>query len=120
MIIYTKQNVYEAALDRIRWLYDEFPNIVVNMSGGKDSTVIFNLTHQVATEKNRLPVRVLFIDQEAEWQSTIDYMRSVMYRPDVDPLKSIIVKDFYDLIEKALERCREAAAVIAHILLKNS
>jgi len=45
---------------------------------------------------------------------------ALLYRPGADPLKSIIVKDFYNLIEKALERCREAAAVIAHILLKNS
>jgi len=45
---------------------------------------------------------------------------ALLYKPNVDPLKAIIVKDFYNLIEKALERCREAAAVIAHILLKNS
>ena len=45
---------------------------------------------------------------------------ALIYKPDFDPLKAIIVKDFYVLIEKTLERCREAAAVIAHILLKNS
>jgi uncharacterized protein Yka (UPF0111/DUF47 family) len=45
---------------------------------------------------------------------------ALLYKPNVDPLKAIIVKDFYVLIEKTLERCREAAAVIAHILLKNS
>jgi uncharacterized protein Yka (UPF0111/DUF47 family) len=43
-----------------------------------------------------------------------------LYLPGVDALQAIIAKDLYDLIEKALERCREAAAVIAHILLKNS
>jgi len=43
-----------------------------------------------------------------------------LYQPNFDALKAIIVKDLYDLIERTLERCREAAAVIAHILLKNS
>lgn len=86
MKIYTKQNVYEAALDRIRYLFDEFENVIVNCSGGKDSTVIFNLTLQVAREKNRLPLKVFFLDQEAEWQATIDYMKTVMYHPDVEPL----------------------------------
>jgi len=39
----------------------------------------------VAREKNRLPVNLLFIDQEAEWQATIDYQKSLMYRDDVKP-----------------------------------
>lgn len=86
MKIYLKQNVYEAALDRIRYLFDEFSNIIVNISGGKDSTVIFHLALQVAKEKNRLPLKVFFIDQEAEWQCVIDYMKTIMYREDVEPL----------------------------------
>src|SRR4029079_15300828 len=53
-------------------------------------------------------------------ETTLAESIALLYKPNVDPLKAIIVKDFYNLIEKALERCREAAAVIAHILLKNS
>jgi len=83
--VYEKGNVYEAALDRIRWLFDEFPNVVCTYSGGKDSTVCFNLSLQVAREKNRLPLQVMFLDQEAEWQSTVDQVRRVMYHPDVKP-----------------------------------
>jgi len=82
---YLEKNVLEAALERMRWLYDEFEEVVISSSGGKDSTVIFNLALQVAGEKNRLPVNLLFIDQEAEWQSTIDYQKSLMYREDVKP-----------------------------------
>lgn len=85
MKIHLAKNVFDAALDRIRWLYDEFPNVIVGFSGGKDSTVVFNLAMQVAKEKGRLPVRVLFIDQEAEWQSTIDYVTEVMETPGVEP-----------------------------------
>ena len=86
MKIYSNVNVYDAALKRMNWLFDEFPNVVVGFSGGKDSTVVYNLALQVAREKNRLPLRVLFLDQEAEWQSTIDTVRLVMENPDVEPL----------------------------------
>jgi predicted phosphoadenosine phosphosulfate sulfurtransferase len=83
--IYLAQNVFEAALDRIRWLFDEFPNVVVNISGGKDSTVVLNLALQVAEEKGRLPLNVMFIDQEAEWQTVIDHIRVVMADSRIKP-----------------------------------
>ena len=85
MKYYLKENVYEAALNRIRWLFDEFPTVGVWFSGGKDSTVIFNLTLQVARERGRLPLPVMFLDQEAEWQATIDIVHKVMEHPDVQP-----------------------------------
>jgi len=84
--IYSPINVFDAALDRIRWLFDEFPNVIVGFSGGKDSTVVFNLSLMVAREKGRLPLKVLFLDQEAEWQATVDQVRLVMENPDVDPM----------------------------------
>ena len=86
MKIFKKQNVHEAALERIRYLFDEFENVVVSMSGGKDSTVVFELALQVAKEKNRLPLPVAWLDQELEFQATADYMKDVMYREDVKPL----------------------------------
>jgi len=86
MRILEKRNVYEAALDRIRYLFDEFEEVSVGVSGGKDSTVIFNLAMQVAKEKDRLPLSVIFIDQEAEWTYTIDQIKKIMYHPDVKPL----------------------------------
>lgn len=86
MRIYKKQNVYEAALERMRLLFDEFENVVLSFSGGKDSVVVFHLALKVAKEKGRLPLRVLFIDQEGEWNETIDMVKKVMYMPEVEPL----------------------------------
>ena len=85
MKINRKENVLEASLERIRFLYEEFDQVVVSFSGGKDSTVILNLALTVAREKNKLPVPVVFVDQEAEWQGTIDYVKEVMYNKDVKP-----------------------------------
>lgn len=75
--------VYDAALDRIRWLFDEFDgHVSVSTSGGKDSTVVLELALIVARERGALPLKAHFLDQEAEYQSTIDYMRSLADRKD--------------------------------------
>lgn len=83
--VYLNKTVLEAAKERIEWIFDEFENPVVSFSGGKDSTVVFNLSLEVARRRGRLPLRVLFLDQEAEWQATIDMVREVMTHPDVEP-----------------------------------
>ena len=86
MKIYKKINVYDQALNRVRFLFEEFDNVVVGFSGGKDSTVVLNLALQIAEEQNRLPLKVMFIDQEAEWQNVIDYMHTIMEDERVDPM----------------------------------
>ncbi len=86
MRLYNSQNVYDAALERINFLFDEFPNVVVGFSSGKDSVVVLNLALQVATERNRLPLKVMFLDQELEWEATIDLVKKVMYSPVIDPM----------------------------------
>ena len=84
-MIYLENNVYEEALERIRFLYAHHDDVIVSMSGGKDSTVLFEMTLQVAEELGRLPVKVFWLDQEAEWQATVDYMAELMQRPEVKP-----------------------------------
>ena len=85
MKIYLEQNVFDAAIERLEYLYDEFDEVVVSFSGGKDSTTILNLALMVAEKKNKLPVTVMFIDQEAEWRAVIEYVRRVMADPRVNP-----------------------------------
>lgn len=86
MKIYGKKTVWDAAEERLDYLFAEFDEVIVNFSGGKDSTVTLNLALRAATRAGRLPLKVMFTDQEAEWQSTIDYVRLIMARPDVEPI----------------------------------
>ena len=39
----------------------------------------------MAREKDRLPLNVFWIDQEGEWDATVDIVREWMYHPDVKP-----------------------------------
>lgn len=83
MKLYIDKNVLDAAKDRLRYIFDREENIYVSTSGGKDSTVVMELALQIAKEKNRLPIDVAFLDQESEWQSTINYFHKIKNRPDI-------------------------------------
>lgn len=88
MIFYSDKNVYEAALERFRYIFREFygkRKIVVTMSGGKDSTVVLNLAHEIMKEMGIEKIPVLFLDQEAETPMTIEYIRYIMHLPWVEP-----------------------------------
>ncbi len=76
MKVYLKTSVLEESLARIERLYREFETVVVGVSGGKDSSVVLSLALVVARRLNRLPVHAMFLDQEAERQSTIDMIRT--------------------------------------------
>lgn len=87
MIFYSEKSVYEAAKERIRWIFDEFPDrkICVGFSGGKDSTTVLHLVKEVMDERGIEKIPVFFADQELEAPQTIEYVREVMHRPWVEP-----------------------------------
>jgi predicted phosphoadenosine phosphosulfate sulfurtransferase len=84
MKVYSEKNVMEAAKERISFVFDEFEEVMTAFSGGKDSTVVLELAIEEARKRGRLPIKVVFIDQEAEWQDTIDYAERVASRDEVE------------------------------------
>lgn len=77
--------VLQAAQDRIRRIFDDFPRIYVSFSGGKDSTVMLHLVAAEARRRNR-QIGVLFVDLEAQYQLTIEHV-SAMYLEYTDVIE---------------------------------
>lgn len=69
------ENVYELIQKRLKIIFDEFDNIYVSFSGGKDSGVLLNLCIEYM-RKNKLnrKIGVFHMDYEAQYQMTTDYV----------------------------------------------
>ena len=75
---YLNINVYEATQKRLKFIFNEFENVLVAFSGGKDSGVLLNLTYQYAKKHNQLDkLGMYFLDYEAQYQETIKYVQSM-------------------------------------------
>ncbi len=72
---YTEQNVYEALQKRLKFIFEEFDNIFVSFSGGKDSGLLLNLTQDF--QKKYYPnkkIGVFHQDFEAQYTVTTEYV----------------------------------------------
>jgi uncharacterized protein Yka (UPF0111/DUF47 family) len=57
---------------------------------------------------------------EAEADRLILEMYRDSYTRETDPMRYLILKDLFEILEKAIDRCRDAGNVIHQIVLKNS
>ena len=57
---------------------------------------------------------------EAEADALLLERMRELYQPGFPALKAVMLKDLYDLIEKGVDRCRDAGNIVSHVLLKNS
>ena len=49
----------------------------------------------------------------------LDFLKE-LYSGRYEALRAIVVRDVFDLMEKVIDRCRDAGNVVTHIVLKNS
>ena len=69
------ENVYELIQKRLKFIFDEFDNIYVSFSGGKDSGVLLNLCIDYIRKHNlNRKIGVFHMDYEAQYKMTTDYV----------------------------------------------
>lgn len=72
-------NVYEAALQRIEYVFNRFPKIIVSFSGGKDSGVLLNLVCDYMRRNNiTRKVGVQVMDNEANYEYSLEFMHRII------------------------------------------
>ena len=77
MKTYNNKDVYTAAKERIEYIFDEFEHICVSFSGGKDSGTVLNMCIDEARKRKR-KIGVLFIDLEAFYKKTIEFVERML------------------------------------------
>ncbi len=83
---YTGKNVYEAFQERLELIFQEFDNIFVSFSGGKDSGVLLNMT--LDFQKKHYPgkcIGVFHQDFEAQYTCTTEYVERTFARLEREP-----------------------------------
>ena len=72
---YCEMNVYNAALKRLKFIFDSFENIYVSFSGGKDSSLLLHLLLDYRDKHH--PTRTIGVfhqDFEAQYTKTTEYV----------------------------------------------
>lgn len=85
---YLEKNVLEAAIERLEIIFNEFENVYISVSGGKDSSVMVQLANIVAKRLNK-KFDVLYIDFEAQYTHTIEHVYELK--------KLSQIRDFYHI-----------------------
>ena len=78
---YLSQNVYDAFLERMHFLFQEFDNIYISFSGGKDSGLLLDMV--LDFKKKYYPDKTLGIfhqDFEAQYTVTTEYVERTFER----------------------------------------
>lgn len=85
---YLEINVYEALQQRFDFIFQEFDNIYVSFSGGKDSGLLVHLIMDyIKRNKIRKRIGIFHQDFEAQYHFTTDYVEQVfdMYESRIEP-----------------------------------
>lgn len=72
-------NVYDAANERIDYIFKNFKKIYLSFSGGKDSGVMLNLVIDYMRKNNiKEKIAVMTLDNEANYNLSLEFMHSII------------------------------------------
>lgn len=72
-------NVFELLQERLKVIFEEFDNIYISFSGGKDSGVLLNaVIKYIRDHKLNRKIGVFHIDYEAQYQMTTEYVDNTL------------------------------------------
>ena len=75
----SSKNVYDAANDRIKFVFDNFKKVYLSFSGGKDSGVMLNLVIDYVRKHNiKTKVGIMILDNEANYEYSLDFMHLIL------------------------------------------
>lgn len=69
-------NVYDAAVERTKWTFDNFDRVYLSFSAGKDSTVMIHIAAKEARERG-VKFGVLIVDLEGQYKMTIEHAERI-------------------------------------------
>lgn len=76
---YLDKNVYDAANERIEFIFKNFKRIYVSFSGGKDSGVMLNLMIDYMRKHGiKEKIGVMILDNEANYEHSLDFMHKIL------------------------------------------
>jgi len=77
--VYKKTNVYDASMERIKFVFDNFERVYLSFSGGKDSGILLNLALKYMRDNNiteKLGIQIL--DNEANYELSLKFMHKII------------------------------------------
>ena len=74
-----KVDVYDASMDRIDFIFNNFERIYLSFSGGKDSGVMLNLVVDYMRKKNITDkIGLMVMDNEANYEYSLKFMHEII------------------------------------------
>jgi uncharacterized protein Yka (UPF0111/DUF47 family) len=92
---------------------------MMEKSTGVILTMVKQLRDMQHLEKlKELNDKLQYIEGEAD-KLMLELLKD-LYSGRYDAIRAIVIRDLYELMEKVIDRCRDAGNVVMHIVLKNS
>lgn len=77
--VYKEKNVFDASIERLDFIFDNFERIYLSFSGGKDSGVMLNLVIDYMKERGiERKIGIQILDNEANYEMSLEFMHRII------------------------------------------